>query len=132
MKLKAEHPDAKLIAHPECKGQVLELADFIGSTTAMLNFTGNDDSQKYIVATETGILHQMQKNSPGKEFIIVPTDETCACNDCPYMKLNTMEKLYRCMLYEQPEITLDADTIKKAKEPINRMLDISRKLNLIK
>jgi len=132
IKLKAEHPDAKLVAHPECKGQVLELADFIGSTTAMLNFTGKDDSQKYIVATETGILHQMQKNSPGKEFIIVPTDETCACNDCPYMKLNTMEKLYRCMRYEQPEIILDADTIERAKEPINRMLDISRKLNLIK
>lgn len=132
IKLKAEHPDAKLVAHPECKGQVLELADFIGSTTAMLNFTGKDDSKKYIVATETGILHQMQKNSPEKEFIIVPTDETCACNDCPYMKLNTMEKLYRCMLYEQPEIILDADTIEKAKEPINRMLDISRKLNLIK
>jgi quinolinate synthase len=132
IKLKAEHPDAKLVAHPECKGQVLELADFIGSTTAMLNFTGKDDAQKYIVATETGILHQMKKNSPAKEFIIVPTDETCACNDCPYMKLNTMEKLYRCMLYEKPEITLDAETIEKAKEPINRMLDISRKLNLIK
>jgi len=132
IKLKVEHTDAKLVAHPECKGQVLELADFIGSTTAMLNFTGKDESQKYIVATETGILHQMRKNSPGKEFIIVPTDETCACNDCPYMKLNTMEKLYRCMLNEQPEILLDEEIITKAKEPINRMLDISKKLNLIK
>jgi quinolinate synthase len=132
IKLKIEHPDAKLIAHPECKAQVLELADYIGSTTAMLNFTSNDNSNKYIVATESGILHQMQKNSPDKEFIIVPTDETCSCNDCPYMKLNTMEKLYKCMRDEQPEIILDADTIQKAATPINRMLDISRKLNLIK
>ncbi len=132
IKLKIEHPDAKLVAHPECKAQVLELADYIGSTTAMLNFTSSDDSQKYIVATETGILHQMKKNSPEKDFIIVPTDETCACNDCPYMKLNTMEKLYKCILNEQPEITLDHETIEQAKEPINRMLDISRKLNLIK
>jgi quinolinate synthase len=130
--LKIKHPDAKLIAHPECKAQVLELADYIGSTTAMLNFTSTDYSQKYIVATETGILHQMSKNSPEKEFIIVPTDETCSCNDCPYMKLNTMEKLYRCMLDEKPEIVLDQDTIEKAREPINKMLDISRKLNLIK
>ncbi|MDT8392781.1 MAG: quinolinate synthase NadA [Bacteroidales bacterium] len=130
--LKIKHPDAKLIAHPECKAQVLELADFIGSTTALLNYTKSDDSKKYIVATETGILHQMSKNSPEKEFIIVPTDETCACNDCPYMKLNTMEKLYRCMLYEKPEIILDEETIRRAKDPINKMLDISRKLNLIK
>jgi quinolinate synthase len=132
IKLKAEHPDAKLVAHPECKAQVLELADYIGSTTAMLNFTVSDDAGKYIVATETGILHQMQKNSPEKEFIIVPTDETCACNDCPYMKLNTMKKLYNCMLNEQPEIILDDRTIEMAKKPINRMLDISRKLKLIK
>src|SRR5210317_1897041 len=127
IKLKIEHPDAKLLAHPECKAQVLELADYIGSTTAMLNFTSSDNSKKYIVATETGILHQMSKNSPEKEFIIVPTDETCSCNDCPYMKLNTMEKLYKCMRDEQPEITLEAETILKAAEPINRMLDISRK-----
>lgn len=131
IKLKIEHPDAKLVAHPECKAQVLILADFVGSTTAMLNFTKQDDAQKYIVATETGILHQMQKDSPGKEFIIVPTDETCSCNDCPYMKMNTMEKLYKCMRDEKPEIFLDEETIIKAKEPINRMLDISRKLKLI-
>ncbi len=131
IKLKIEHPDAKLVAHPECKAQVLILADFVGSTTAMLNFTKQDDAQKYIVATETGILHQMQKDSPGKEFIIVPTDETCSCNDCPYMKMNTMEKLYKCMRDEKPEILLDEETIIKAKEPINRMLDISRKLKLI-
>ena len=130
--LKISHPDAKLIAHPECKAQVLELADYVGSTTAMLNFTQSDSSQKYIVATETGILHQMYKNSPKKEFIIVPTDETCSCNDCPYMKLNTMEKLYRCILNESPEITLDEETIKLAADPINKMLEISIKLNLIK
>lgn len=132
IKLKIAHPDAKLIAHPECKAQVLEIADYVGSTTAMLNFTSSDNSKKYIVATETGILHQMSKNSPDKEFIIVPTDETCSCNDCPYMKLNTMEKLYRCMLNENPEITLDEKTIESAVKPINKMLDISRKLNLIK
>ena len=130
--LKIEHPDAKLIAHPECKAQVLELADYIGSTTAMLNFTKTDHTQKYIVATETGILHQMHINSPEKEFIVVPSDETCSCNDCPYMKLNTMEKLYKCMENEIPEIQLDEQTIELAKKPINKMLDISRKLNLIK
>ncbi len=130
--LKIEHPDAKLVAHPECKAQVLELADYVGSTTAMLNFTKTDHTQKYIVATETGILHQMHKNSPEKEFIIVPTDETCSCNDCPYMKLNTMEKLYKCIENEIPEIQLDEQTIELAKKPINKMLDISRKLNLIK
>ena len=132
IQLKIEHPDAKLVAHPECKAQILELADFVGSTTAMLNFTSSDNSKKYIVATETGILHQMQKDSPDKEFVIVPTDETCSCNDCPYMKLNTMDKLYKCMLNEQPEIILDEETIEKAAKPIKRMLDISRKLKLIK
>lgn len=130
--LKIKHPDAKLIAHPECKAQVLELADYVGSTTAMLNFTKTDHTQKYIVATETGILHQMHINSPEKEFIVVPSDETCSCNDCPYMKLNTMEKLYKCMENEIPEIQLDEQTIELAKKPINKMLDISRKLNLIK
>ena len=129
--LKIENPDAKLIAHPECKAPVLELADFVGSTTAMLKFTRNDDSKKFIVATETGILHQMRKDSPGKEFLIVPTDETCTCNDCPYMKKNTLQKLYDCMLNETPEITLPADVIEKARLPIERMLEISRKEGLI-
>jgi len=130
--LKVENPNAKLVAHPECKAPVLELADYVGSTTAMLNFTMNDNSQKYIVATETGILHQMRKNSPGKEFFIVPTDETCSCNDCPYMKLNTLEKLYLCLKNETPEISLTSEIIEKAKKPIIRMLDMSKKLNLIK
>jgi quinolinate synthase len=132
IELKMEHPDAKLIAHPECKAPVLELADFVGSTTAMLKYTMSDDAKKYIVATETGILHQMQKNSPDKEFIIVPTDETCSCNDCPYMKLNTMQKLYLCLKNEKPEIIMDQEVIDQAKAPIDRMLDISRKHNLIK
>ena len=130
--LKIQHPDAKLVAHPECKGQVLELADFVGSTNAMLNFTKSDDTKKYIVATESGILHQMQKDSPEKEFIIVPTDETCSCNDCPYMKLNTLEKLYDCLKNETPEINLSDEVIEKSLLPIDRMLDISKKLNLIK
>jgi quinolinate synthase len=130
--LKIDNPDAKLVAHPECKAQVLELADFIGSTNAMLNFTKSDQSKKYIVATETGILHQMKKDSPEKEFIIVPTDETCSCNDCPYMKLNTLQKLYLCLKNETPEISLTEEVIEKAKIPIKRMLDISKKLKIIK
>ncbi len=130
--LKAENPDAKLIAHPECKAPVLELADFIGSTNAMLNFTKKDNSKRYIVATESGILHQMQKDSPEKEFIIVPTDETCSCNDCPYMKLNTLSKLYACLKNETPEIKLSEEVIEKAKAPILKMLDISKKLKIIK
>ena len=130
--LKIENPDAKLIAHPECKAQVLELADFIGSTNEMLNFTRKDVSKKFIVATESGILHQMRKDSPGKEFLIVPTNETCSCNDCPYMKLNTLEKLYLCLKNESPEIILATEVIEKAKTPINKMLEISRKAGLIK
>lgn len=130
--LKLDHPDAKLIAHPECKATVLELADYIGSTTAMLQYIKTDTSKKYIVATETGILHQMKLSSPEKEFLIVPTDETCSCNDCPYMKLNTLEKLYLCLKNEKPEIVLEASLIQQAEIPIRRMLEISKKLNLIR
>ena len=126
IKLKIEHPDAKLIAHPECKAQILEIADFVGSTTGLLNFTVKDPSKKFIVATETGILYQMKKSSPEKEFIIVPSDETCSCNDCPYMKLNTMQKLYLCLKYERPEIILDKALMERARRPIERMLEISR------
>jgi quinolinate synthase len=132
IKLKIENPDAELIAHPECKAVVLELADFIGSTTAMINYTGKNKAKKYIVATETGILHQMKKNSPEKEFLIVPTDETCSCNDCPYMKMNTMEKLYLCLKNEQPEINLRNEVIEQAAIPIKRMLEISKQMNLIR
>ena len=130
--LKVANSDAKLVAHPECKAAVLELADFVGSTTGMLKFTKTDKAKRFIIASETGILHQMKKESPDKEFIIVPTDETCSCNDCPYMKKNTMENLYLSIKNETPEIILSEETIKKAKIPIIRMLEISRKLNLIK
>jgi quinolinate synthase len=132
IKLKIQNPDAKLIAHPECKAPILEIADFVGSTTALLNYTIKDAANKYIVATETGILYQMKKSSPDKEFIIVPSDETCSCNDCPYMKLNTMQKLYLCLKNEHPEITLSEEIIEKAKIPIEKMLEISKKANLIK
>ncbi len=129
--LKEENPDASLVAHPECNAAVLELADYVGSTTGMLKYTEQSNQQKFIVATETGILHQMQKLSPNKHFLVVPSDETCSCNDCPYMKLNTMEKLYLALKNEKPAIELDADLIEKAKKPIERMLEISKKLKLI-
>jgi quinolinate synthase len=128
IKLKLEHPDALLIAHPECKAPVLIMADFVGSTAAMLKFTHQSDGKKFIVATETGIIHQMQKLSPGKEFLVVPADETCSCNDCPYMKLNTLEKLYLCLLNEKPEITLSDELIENAKKPILKMLELSKNL----
>lgn len=131
IRMKIENPDAKLIAHPECQAPVLELADFVGSTTAMLKFTKKDDAKKYIVATESGILHQMKKDSPEKEFLIVANDETCACNDCPYMKMNTLQKLYLCMKNEQPKIHLTDEVIRKAQLPIERMLNISKSLGLI-
>jgi quinolinate synthase len=132
IRMKIENPDAQLIAHPECKAVVLEIADFVGSTTAMLNYTVKSDAKRFIVATETGILHQMKKNSPEKEFLIVPTDETCSCNDCPYMKLNTMEKLYLCIKNERPEILLSDEVIAQAIKPIRKMLEISKQMNLIK
>jgi quinolinate synthase len=125
IKLKAMHPDAKLIAHPECKAIILELADFIGSTTGLLNYTIKSEARKFIVATETGILHQMKKASPDKEFLIVPTDASCSCNDCPYMKMNTLEKLYDCLYHEQPELKLSEIVIEQAKKPILRMLELS-------
>ncbi len=125
IRLKKENPDAKFIAHPECKAIILELADYIGSTTALLNYTIKSNAQKFIVATETGILHQMKKASPEKNFLIVSTDENCACNDCPYMKMNTLEKLYTCLSNERPEIKLSKSVIEKAKKPILRMLKLS-------
>jgi quinolinate synthase len=125
MKLKMRHPEAKLIAHPECEEPVLKLADYIGSTTQLLKYTETDSSTSFIVATETGILHQMEKNSPGKTFIPAPPENACACNDCPHMKLNTLEKLYLCMEYEQPEIIMDEELRLAAKKPIDRMLEIS-------
>ncbi len=129
-KLKIRHPKAKFIAHPECEEPVLRVADFIGSTTSLLKYTINDDAQEYIVATETGILHQMQKQSPHKTFIPAPPENMCACNDCPYMKLNTLEKLYLCMENEEPQIIMDETLRVAALKPIQRMLEVSRRYGL--
>ncbi len=129
-KLKVRHPNAKLIAHPECEDPVLRIADFIGSTTGLLKYTQTDPSQEYIVATETGILHQMMKASPGKTFIPAPPNNNCACNDCPHMKLNTLEKLYLCIKYELPEIIMEEELRLAAKKPIDRMLEISARAGL--
>jgi quinolinate synthase len=130
IKLKERHPKAKLIAHPECEAPILEIADFIGSTTGLLKFTQTDSSEEYIVATETGILHQMQKASPQKKFIPAPPNNNCACNDCPHMKLNTLEKVYLCLKYEMPEIILSEELIEKARKPIVRMMEISARYGL--
>jgi quinolinate synthase len=129
-RLKAKHPDAKFIAHPECEEAVLQLADFIGSTTALLNFTKKDPSKTYIVGTETGILHQMEKESPEKTFIPAPPTNNCACNDCPHMKLNTLEKLYICLRDESPEITMSPELIERSAKPIRRMLELSAQFGL--
>jgi quinolinate synthase len=128
--LKLRNPEAKMIAHPECEEAVLRVADFIGSTTQLLKYTSTDPATSFIVATETGILHQMMKDSPGKTFIPAPPDNACACNDCPHMKLNTLEKLYLCMQYELPEINMDETLRLAAKKPIQRMLEISSKAGL--
>jgi quinolinate synthase len=130
-KLKVRHPNAKLIAHPECEEAILAVADYIGSTTQLLKYSQTDTNQEYIVATETGILHQMQQASPNKTFIPAPPNNNCACNDCPHMKLNTLEKLYLCMMYEQPEIKMDETLRLAAKKPMDRMLEISKAAGLI-
>ncbi len=130
LELKEEHPDAKIIAHPECEKPILIVSDHIGSTTSLLNFTINDDGMKYIVATESGILHQMIKANPQKTFIPAPPkDSTCACNDCRYMKLISMKKIYNTLKYELPEITLDEKLMDKARGSIVRMLEISERLH---
>lgn len=130
LKLKQRHPKAKFIAHPECEESVLQLADYIGSTTGLLKFTINDPATEFIVATESGIIHQMEKSSPDKVFIPAPPNNLCACNDCPHMKRNTLEKLYLCIKNELPEVTVPMDIILKAQKPIERMLEISAKLGL--
>ncbi len=131
LELKKENPDAKIIAHPECQKPILLVSDFIGSTSALLKYTLNNNLNKFIVATESGILHQMKKESPSKIFIPAPgEDSTCACNDCNYMKLNSVKKIYNCLKYELPEIKLDEDLRKKSYVSIKRMLDISKKLGL--
>jgi quinolinate synthase len=129
-KLKHLHPNAKLIAHPECEEPILAIADYIGSTTGLLKYSQQSDATEFIVATETGILHQMQKSNPGKTFIPAPPNNSCACNDCPHMKLNTLEKLYLCMEYELPEITMEETLRLAAKKPIDRMLEISKQYGL--
>ncbi|MBL7794250.1 MAG: quinolinate synthase NadA [Saprospiraceae bacterium] len=130
-KLKQRHPNAKFIAHPECETKVLDLADFIGSTTGLLKYTINNEATEFIVATESGILHQMEKASPHKTFIPAPPNNACACNECPHMKRNTLEKLYVCMKYEQPEIILPQWVIDEGRACIDRMLDISAKAGLV-
>ncbi|MBK7816846.1 MAG: quinolinate synthase NadA [Sphingobacteriaceae bacterium] len=130
IKLKIQNPNAKIIAHPECEAAILEHADFIGSTTALLNFTKKSNDKEFIVLTETGILHQMQKTSPNKTFIPAPPNNSCACNDCPYMKLNTLEKIYISLKYEQPELVMNKDLMEKAKLPILKMLELSAKFGL--
>jgi quinolinate synthase len=130
-KLKIRHPRAKLISHPECEDAVLRVSDYIGSTTQLLKYTEVNEATEFIVATETGILHQMQQNSPNKTFIPAPPTNSCACNDCPHMKLNTLEKLYLCMEYEVPEITMDENLRLAAKKPMDRMMEISRAAGLI-
>ena len=121
-----KYPNAKFIAHPESKSTILEIANFIGSTSALLNFVQNDNASQYIVATEVGILHQMQKHCPEKIFIPAPIDDdTCACSECAYMKMNTLEKLYNCLAFEKPEIKMNTDIINAAQIPIKRMIELS-------
>ncbi|HNE92701.1 MAG TPA: quinolinate synthase NadA [Chitinophagaceae bacterium] len=131
-KLKIRHPKAKFIAHPECEEAVLNVADFIGSTSQLLSYTEKNEATEFIVATEAGILYQMQQNSPQKTFIPAPPNNSCACNDCPYMKLNTLEKLYLCMQYETPEITIDEKLRLQALKSLDRMMEISKAAGLIK
>jgi quinolinate synthase len=123
--LKLKYPNVPLIAHPECKGPVLEMADFIGSTQALLNFTKIDNNQSYIVATEGGIIHQMKKASPNKSFFVVPANETCNCNDCIYMKMNTLEKIEHVLETETNEIFIDDEIIIASLKPLKRMLQMS-------
>ncbi len=126
LKLATDHPKAKFIAHPESQSEVLDFAHYVGSTSGLLNFVQQDQAESFIVATEAGILHEMQKRAPHKTFIPAPVeDDTCACSECAYMKLNTMEKLYLCLAYELPEITISEELIQSAKRPIEKMLNLS-------
>lgn len=129
-KLMTRHPNAKFIAHPECEAQLLEKADYIGSTSGLLKYTQENEATEFIVATESGIIHQMEKYSPEKTFIPAPPNNTCACNECPYMRLNTMEKLYLCMKHELPEINLSERVIREGRASIDRMLAISKQAGL--
>lgn len=131
MELKAENPDAEILAHPECKKQLLMVADYIGSTSALLKYSASNSNNKFIVATESGIIHQMKLKSPQKIFIPAPpNDSTCACNDCEFMRLNTLQKIYNALKYEWPSIQVKEDIRLKAVKPIERMLELSAKLGL--
>lgn len=131
IRLKKENPDAKIIVHPECELPVRLVADYIGSTSALLQYTKKDSSNTFIVATEVGIIHQMKKENPQKLFIPVPPiDSTCGCSECSFMKLITIEKIYNCLKNEKPEITIDQNILAKAQKPIIRMMEISEKLGL--
>lgn len=130
LKLKEKHPEAKFIAHPECEDVVLKMADYIGSTTGLLKYTIDNPAKEFIVATESGIIHQMEKSNPDKVFIPAPPNNSCACNDCPHMKRNTLEKLYLCIKNGLPEVTVPMDVVEKARIPIDRMLEISARLGL--
>jgi quinolinate synthase len=131
VELKKIYPEAKVIAHPECEKPVLIMADFIGSTSALLKYSVNDPSKEYIVATESGILHQMQIKNKSKVFIPAPpNDSTCACNECNFMKMNTLEKVYLCLKHEKPEIIIDEELRKRAEKPIIRMLELSNSLGI--
>lgn len=125
LRLKFEHPDALIIAHPECEESVLNKADYIGSTSGLLKFVSESEKDKFIVATEPGIIHQMQLKNKTKVFIPAPPESNCNCNECPYMKLNTLEKLYLCMRDKKPEITMEKEVLRKALKPLQRMLDMS-------
>ena len=129
-KLKNRNPKAKIIAHPECEDDVLQIADMIGSTTELLKYSQQDAATEFIVATEAGILHQMIKASPQKKFIAAPPNNNCACNECPHMKRNTLEKIYNCMKYELPSIEMEEGLRLAAKKPIDKMLEISKAAGL--
>ena len=131
VELKKQYPDALILAHPECKGAVLALADFVGSTAAILKYAVKSDKNNFIVSTESGIIHEMRKQCPEKNFIPAPPiDSTCGCNECNFMRLNTLEKLYNCLKYEWPTIEVDEAVAKEAVKPIKRMLEVSEKLGL--
>ena len=129
-KLKERYPNAKLLAHPECEDVILKMADYIGSTTGLLKYATKSPEKEFIVATESGIIHQMQKENPDKVFIPAPPNNNCACNDCPHMKRNTLEKLFLCMEYEQPEVLMEENLRLAARKPIDRMLEISKRYGL--
>ena len=131
LNLKSNHPDALVIAHPECEDNILKLADFIGSTTQLLKLTQTNPAKTFIVVTETGILHQMMRSSPYKTFIPAPPNNSCACNDCPHMKRNTLEKIYQALLTGEPNLQMDPSFMEKAVKPIKKMLELSKLAGLV-